>query len=125
MATLEDDFKNFVSDELSDWGESIVYTPQSGSPKTISAIILKESFVTHFAETDYQPYDSVEIMISSRNDTEGVITPKLMARDGAGDQFIMSVINSGVPLYVHDLSSPIEGGFHTLKVSTSQILIGL
>lgn len=121
MSVQENLFNNIVPISMNFYGDNIVYI-SGGIQKSISAILLKETFGTVFRDSILKDYDTIQIMIQSLDDTLGVTKPLLWARNGAGDSFYNSSISSGVQFYVHDVLEKNLGGYHKLYCTTSRMI---
>jgi len=121
MSNFESLFSEFVPIELKNQGDSIVYSTQAGV-RTISAILLKDTFQTFYKHDILKDYDAMEIMVAAGDDTTGVTSPKIAGRNGAGDTFYTGVIDSGIPFYVHDIIELNNCGYHRLYCTTSRMI---
>jgi hypothetical protein len=115
-STFEDRFKlQAINSELLLLGESISYTPNGSSLKTITALILHDTYQTiHESGNSTQDYDVIEMQISSRNNTEGHVTPLLWGRDGTGDVIAWD----SKTWYVRDILEKNVAGMHRLVLAT-------
>lgn len=68
---------------------AITVTPAGGVARTIKAIVLRETRTEEYVERLANMYNTLEICISARNDTEGMLTPKELTRTQAPDVFVI------------------------------------
>ena len=93
-------------------GEDVTYTPSGGSPKTIKAIIERESREGVYGGEDENMNNTIMIHISARNNTEGQVTVKEMKRSQAPD----TVAFDGKTWTVLRELTPTLAGMHSLLV---------
>lgn len=113
--------QNDVAALLDECGVDVSYTPQGGSPRTIKIAFMGETRMDHIAQSNVGEYSSVEILLSSVNDTAGVVTPKASGRSGnAGDSFAHDSGRGSETWYVRDILQDNAGGMHRLGCCTSK-----
>lgn len=92
-------------------GESVVYTPGGGSPRTISVMFNEDSYSQHNPGLAELECETITAEVSVRNDTEGVSAPKAGPIFGnAAD----SLVRNSKTWYVVDLLGDSAHGFQKL-----------
>jgi len=104
-----------------DFGKSITYTPQGGSPKTIGAIVTEGQESEFYNGTEVHDYDVTEILIACVDDVSGHQAPLVSGRDGAGDQITMpdTAVNYWVKKILED-GRDSGTGMHRLLIASIQ-----
>jgi len=117
---FETKFSRFVPHELDLFGFDITYRPQnvSANDKTIKCIFQGETRLSNFADGNAQAeYDTVLVMISSKDNSTGHVSPVEWSRGGlVGDVLI---INSETWYLREHLESKVAG-MHKLLLSNSK-----
>ena len=72
---------------LARFGETVSYTPVGGDARSISAMIDGDRYSLHETGQATTECKSIEIEISSRNDTEDVVAPNYLAHGQRADSF--------------------------------------
>ena len=102
-----------VEQVLDQYGESVTYTPAAGAPKTIVAIVARETRAPEFDEQIVNQFNTMEVTISARSNTEGHVTPLEFGKARAPD----SVTIDGATWKVRRVLERNLCGMHRLLLS--------